>query len=424
MNKTKLLIKIIDSIHKLVTSDDYKNTYRLNNSFSRNRKLSFQQIIYLICSNLRKSINLEIASFKDKFKFIKLPDVTKQGFSKARQNISPEAFNKICELFIDKFYSLNTSLNKWNGYNVFAIDGTTLQVPDTEENLIEFGYKSSRHKTKTALATGSAIYDVMNEIIVDAKIDSYPKSERVLAKEHINKLVHYDSKIINKTIITLDRGYPSYEMFDYINEKNLFFVIRLSSSYKLANDITENDETISYIKNGEEKKVRLIKVILENGTEEILATNIFDKIITIDMFKELYFLRWRIETKYRELKSSIKIEEFSGKKPIAIKQDFYASIFLSLITSVIKFECDKAIEQEIKEKKLKHRYQVNRNYLLGEISRKIISLIAQPSVRKKFLDELIEQGKKNRSIIRPNRSIERKHTHPRKTHHYNQKSCI
>ena len=63
----------------------------------------------------------------------------------------------------------------------------------------------------------------------------------------------------------------------------------MSSSYKLANDITENDETISYIKNGEEKKVRLIKVILENGTEEILATNIFDKIITIDMFKELYF---------------------------------------------------------------------------------------------------------------------------------------
>jgi hypothetical protein len=27
------------------------------------------------------------------------------------------------------------NLNKWNGYNILAVDGTTLQVPDTSENI-------------------------------------------------------------------------------------------------------------------------------------------------------------------------------------------------------------------------------------------------------------------------------------------------
>lgn len=61
--------------------------------------------------------------------------------------------------------------------------------------------------------------------------------------------------------------------------------------------------------------VRVIKLMLPDGTKETLVTNIFDSKITVAMFKELYFLRWGIECKYKELKSSIEIEEFSGKKP-------------------------------------------------------------------------------------------------------------
>ncbi|CAI3670116.1 hypothetical protein CNEO4_740059 [Clostridium neonatale] len=38
-----------------------------------------------------------------------------------------------------------------------------------------------------------------------------------------------------------------------------------------------------------------------------------------------------MESKYKELKSSIQIEEFSGTKPISIEQDFFVSIYLSKV---------------------------------------------------------------------------------------------
>lgn len=36
--------------------------------------------------------------------------------------------------------------------------------------------------------------------------------------------------------------------------------------------------------------IRVIEVILDDGTAEYLATNIFDESITVDMFRELYFV--------------------------------------------------------------------------------------------------------------------------------------
>lgn len=82
--------------------------------------------------------------------------------------------------------------------------------------------------------------------------------------------------------------------------------------------------------------IRIIRVTLDNGTEEYLATNITDTKITQSMFKELYFLRWPVETKYRELKISLLIEEFTGATKVSIIQEFFITMLLSNISSLIK----------------------------------------------------------------------------------------
>lgn len=154
------------------------------------------------------------------------------------------------------------------------------------------------------------------------------------------------------------------------------------------------------------------------------GTNIFNKNMEHDKFKELYFLRWGIEGKYKELKSSIQIEEFSGTKPICIEQDFYVSIYLSMIVALIKEEADAAIADEIKDKNLKSTYQSNRNFILEKVFDKIIDLLIRVKSRIKILKNILEKSIKIRSQIRPNRSCERKNKHPRKKHYHNRKSCI
>lgn len=422
MKNTKLLSLILKETNNLITSDEYKEAYSLGNSFSRKRKLSFSNTVHFICSALRKSISSEIDNFIEEHTYLNFPNITKQAFSKARQNISPEAFNELCRLFVEKFYSLKKNLNTWNGFNILAIDGTSLQVPDTEECGEYFGLSSNQNKTRTAVATASALYDVLNDIIVDARITKYKTSERYIAKQHIEVLVN---RIPSKnSIVIFDRGYPSYDMFDHLNDKGLLFLMRVSTSFKLVQSIDSDDSILEYKLKGEIKKVRVLRIKLSEDVTEVLVTNIYDEKITTIEFKELYFLRWGVESKYKELKSSIKIEEFSGTKPIAIEQDFYTSIYLSMISGLIKKDADASIANANKDKSLNSTYQSNRNFILGQVFKRIIKLLVKSRLRNKILKSILEKSIKIRSQVRCNRSCERKKKHPRKKHHHNIKSCI
>lgn len=113
MNYINLLSNILKRTNSLIQSDEYKESYSLDNSFTRKRKLSFANAVYFICSGLRKSISSEINNFIEEHSYLNFPDISKQAFSKARQNISVEAFKELCRVFVDSFYDSNTNLKKW-----------------------------------------------------------------------------------------------------------------------------------------------------------------------------------------------------------------------------------------------------------------------------------------------------------------------
>lgn len=89
MKNIKLLSNILKKTNNLIKSEEYKESYKIGNSFSRKRKLSFSNAIYFICSALRKSLSAEINNFFEEHSYLNFPDISKQAFSKARQNISP-----------------------------------------------------------------------------------------------------------------------------------------------------------------------------------------------------------------------------------------------------------------------------------------------------------------------------------------------
>lgn len=84
--------------------------------------------------------------------------------------------------------------------------------------------------------------------------------------------------------------------------------------------------------------IRVLEIPLDDGTKEYLATNLFDPAVTKDMFRELYFYRWPVELKYKELKSRFAMEEFSGATAVSIQQEFYINMLLSNLASLIKMK--------------------------------------------------------------------------------------
>jgi len=153
-------------------------------------------------------------------------------------------------------------------------------------------------------------------------------------------------------------------------------------------------------------KLRFVKVTLDTGETEILATTLLDKEkYPIEIFKDLYFKRWGIETNYDHLKSNIHIEEFTGLSEIAIRQDFYASSFINNLQSIIAL--DSLNEMDNEEKDRKYEYKINRNLSLGFMKDRIIEILT--SNNPKYYDELKELFKMNPNPIRKSRNNPRKH---------------
>lgn len=113
--------------------------------------------------------------------------------------------------------------------------------------------------------------------------------------------------------------------------------MRLKHNYNIAKKCSGDIITVlpGNEKDGtEDIRIRVIEVILNDGTKEYLATNLFDSHISQQMFRELYFYRWPVETKYKELKSRLAIEEFSGATTTSVLQEFYINALLSNLSSL------------------------------------------------------------------------------------------
>lgn len=71
----------------------------------------------------------------------------------------------------------------------------------------------------------------------------------------------------------------------------------------------------------------MIKIILEDGNIGILFTSLLDPIkYKIAGFGEFYHFKWNHEESYKLMKNKYEINNFSGKKEIAVEQDFHAKI--------------------------------------------------------------------------------------------------
>jgi hypothetical protein len=157
---------------------------------------------------------------------------------------------------------------------------------------------------------------------------------------HINSLNLHPSK--DKELIIFDRGYPSFEFINKPNGHGLNYLMRVRQKFNIEIDsLPFGSHTLEITDGNNSVVTRVIKFKLsqnnKNNDDEIietLITNIFDKDLTIDDFKQLYFWRWPVETKYNLLKQKIQLENISGRSELSIRQDFFINILFSNLVAI------------------------------------------------------------------------------------------
>jgi len=386
-----------------------------------NNKLNFKSTMLFMLNFVRKSLQFELDHFFELFHKGEMA-ISKQGFTEARKKIKPEAFITLHHTIVDWFYNQN-DYKTFMGFRLCAIDASSLEVNNSQR--LKDAYDTSKGSSiELARAMATCIYDIENNMIVQALITKCTIGEREVAEDLIDMLKESG---LRNDLLLFDRGYPSIDFFFYLMEANVKFVIRIPiKNYKKLINPSLPDQTILFKKNGKTILLRAVKVQLDSGVEEILITNLLDEVMDVKVFKSLYFKRWGIETKYDELKNKMELQKFTGDTPVTVEQEFYASIYLSNMAAFVKQEADERIAEEQKPKNLKHKYTVNTNILIGKLKDNMVQIMLEESPRKRKLiyQKLLKDISRNKSPKRTGRKFPRREGLNANRNSMNQRSCI
>ena len=235
MQRNEICKHIIRKIRDYLHDPDCLSPHRKENRFVRKRSLSMLQVILFLFYSSKVSMYQNLAGIFADFPAFCFPKVSKQAISKARQGIKPSLFADLFNLSVDIFYKNYNTRKLWNSYRIFAIDGSKLELPNSDSNFTLFGEMftaTSKEKRYFTQALGSMVYDVLDDYIVHASIHPFLSSERAAAISHLQTLEAL--YIYENSIVIFDRGYYSENMFRYCVEHGHLCVMRLREAINIA----------------------------------------------------------------------------------------------------------------------------------------------------------------------------------------------
>jgi hypothetical protein len=157
-------------------------------------------------------------------------------------------------------------------------------------------------------------------------------------------------------------------------------------------------------------KVRFVRVELKDGQVEVLVTSLTDETITLADFKDLYYLRWGIETFFGILKTRLGLENFSGLSAEAVKQDFYSMIFVTGSETILTMDAEEQLDKQTGGQIKK----VNKAVSFNKIKDQALDLYFSPLPSQRKLAELTRLFMTSPTVIRPNRNPPRNKPSSRK----------
>jgi hypothetical protein len=396
---------IIGVVNNVVNSVKFKTLApKKPTDFTRNRKMPLIPLVYFLLNLVRETSKVGLNRFIDFFP-LDIKNITQQAFSKARQKLSWIALRYLMDEVTKSAYS--GAYMTWHGFRMLAIDGVKIQLPS--DPILRQIFGTFGRNNKAATAQGSALFDVLNNIIVDASIYPISIGERLMAMCHMDFLKNNVSTGI-KNLVLFDRGYASFELIEYCVACGVTYVMRLKSKFNSRIDLLPlGCHYFTLRQGGKECFFRVIKFKLDTGEIETLITNLFDENLGTEDFKDLYNKRWRIEVKYNQLKHSLEIENFSGLTEEAIFQDFYVTILLNNILTIATWEAQDIVDENAKDKERKYEYKVNFNQAIGTFKNNFIAALIEsnPVKRAAKIETIIKRMAEAVIPIRPGRSIPR-----------------
>lgn len=284
-------------------------------------------------------------------------EATPAALSQRRSQIDPSVFREV----FNRFNAACADNETFRGYRILAADGTSVNMPRNPaapsfvcNDSAPYGYNQLHL---------NPLYDICNRTYFDAVVQPEPQKDEIGALVEMLQRNSFDCK----ALILCVRGYESYNLLAHLIEKpNTDFVLRVKQNRSAMREIArlpmcELDCTIGFTitttQTNEDKlrrhiyiqvpkkskpgsktrrgrwdfispypmRLRIVRFQLDTGEFETLATSLPSS-FTIDDLKALYYMRWGIETSFRDLKYTVGLVHLHGKSDQFVEQEIYAAL--------------------------------------------------------------------------------------------------
>lgn len=395
--------------------------------FSRNRKINFKTFIGITMNSSGGTMSKELLDY---FDFdVNTPSVS--AYTQQRSKVLPEAF----EYLFHSFTQENTvSANRFKGYHLVACDGSNLSVANNPSDVETLWVHNQYGDTSNHLHL-NAFYDVLNRIYLDAILQTASGYQEYRAC--VNMM---ERSTLDKVILIADRGYENYNVMAHAINKGWKFVIRIKdiNSNGIASGLNlpksdTFDTDISLTLTRQQSKAqkmngykfmptcqtfdylplksrdtyvirfRIARFAISDNSYEILITNLNRSDFSVDDLKEIYHLRWGIETSFRELKYAVGLTNFHARKADYIKQEVFARLLLYNYCELITTHVIQQMKNKDKTKQVNFTIAI---YICREYLRNKRNL-SPPDVIKLIEKHIlpIRPGRKDPRKVKPQASV-------------------
>jgi len=415
----------ISTTRQLITADEFCHQHRAHDkAYTRKRHFTFMNSIVFLLQKTVRSVQLHIQSF-----FAALGEVnggpTSSAWSQARLKLRHTAFIELNERAVVQVVYRDPhcpALQLWKGHRLVAIDSSLVRLPAEPRLGREFGWVASANQQggcgRYPQARLSVLTDVLNRMALQTFFEPWQTGERELAQRHLERLEAWD-------LVLMDRGFAEYGLWARLLHAQRGFLCRCqANSFAIVNRLFRENQAgrsvVVELKAGPRQlpelraaglpeviRLRFITLRLSTGELEVLATNLLDEArYPTDCFGALYHCRWGIETFYGLVKGRLDLGNFTGLSPEAVRQDVYATMFVSNVESILIASTNDRLQQ--RSAALKHRQQVNHAVSFHAIKTQMISLLVSQEPIPQVLQQLEQLFLATPTTVRPGRSVPRK----------------
>jgi Insertion element 4 transposase N-terminal/Transposase DDE domain len=282
----------------------------------RRRRIPAEQVIWLVMgmAMIRGRSILEVAMK------LELPLPSKEGravapsaLAQARQRVGAAPLRWLFEK-VSGWASDQAQGARWRGLSVLALDGSTLCVPDSEENARHWGrHRSGKHATPSGYPMLRVVWlvDVHSRLVRAARFGPYATAELTYAYDLLPALPE-------DSVVIMDRLYHCSPMLlPVVAAAHRHFLVRTKSNakWRVLRSLGEGDDLVEVTVTDEARAAnpslpshytaRAVRTRTPKNEYTLLTSMTEEQQFPADEIRTLYRDRWEVELALDELKTKM-----------------------------------------------------------------------------------------------------------------------